>query len=79
MAGTSGRGIRSHRALRICGPGTDARSKFRRQSPGLGDRQQEIPVVAAKPTIAIYHTHSDESYVPTDGKESKEGNGAFMT
>ncbi|HCF50130.1 MAG TPA: stage II sporulation protein P [Syntrophomonas sp.] len=38
---------------------------------------QEIPVVAAKPTIAIYHTHSDESYVPTDGKESKEGNGGI--
>lgn len=38
---------------------------------------KEIPVVAAKPTIAIYHTHSDESYVPTDGKESKEGNGGI--
>lgn len=38
---------------------------------------QEIPVAATKPTIAIYHTHSDESYVPTDGKESKEGNGGI--
>ncbi len=38
---------------------------------------QEIPVAAAKPTIAIYHTHSDESYVPTDGKESKPGNGGI--
>lgn len=38
---------------------------------------KEIPVVAAKPSIAIYHTHSDESYVPTDGKESKEGNGGI--
>lgn len=38
---------------------------------------KEIPVVAAKPTIAIYHTHSDESYVPTDGKESQEGNGGI--
>lgn len=38
---------------------------------------KEIPVVAAKPTIAVYHTHSDESYVPTDGKESKEGNGGI--
>lgn len=38
---------------------------------------KELPVVATKPTIAIYHTHSDESYVPTDGKESKEGNGGI--
>ncbi len=38
---------------------------------------REIPVAASKPTIAIYHTHSDESYVPTDGKESKEGNGGI--
>lgn len=38
---------------------------------------KEIPVVAAKPTIAVYHTHSDESYVPTDGKESKEGDGGI--
>ncbi len=30
-----------------------------------------------KPTIAIYHTHSDESYVPTDGKESILGNGGI--
>jgi len=37
-----------------------------------------IPVVGqGKPTIAIYHTHSDESYVPTDGKESINGNGGI--
>lgn len=28
-------------------------------------------------TVAIYHTHSDESYVPTDGKESIQGNGGI--
>jgi stage II sporulation protein P len=27
--------------------------------------------------VAIYHTHSDESYVPTDGTESIEGNGGI--
>lgn len=27
------------------------------------------------PKVAIYHTHSDESYVPTDGKESIPGAG----
>ncbi|MDD3852319.1 MAG: stage II sporulation protein P [Syntrophomonadaceae bacterium] len=30
-----------------------------------------------KPTIAVYHTHSDESYVPSDGKESINGNGGI--
>lgn len=30
-----------------------------------------------KPTIAIYHTHSDESYISGDGKESIKGNGGI--
>lgn len=30
-----------------------------------------------KPTVAVYVTHSDESYVPTDGTESVEGNGGI--
>lgn len=40
---------------------------------------QDVPVVSGdkKPTIAVYHTHSDESYVPSDGKESIEGNGGI--
>lgn len=28
--------------------------------------------------VAIYHTHSDESYVPTDGAESINGNGGIF-
>lgn len=38
-----------------------------------------IPVVTQnkKPLIAVYHTHSDESYVPSDGKESINGNGGI--
>lgn len=41
--------------------------------------REAVPVVAKnkKPTVAVYHTHSDESYVPTDGKESIEGNGGI--
>ncbi len=31
----------------------------------------------AQPTIAIYHTHSDESYVPTDGRASIPGHGGI--
>lgn len=40
---------------------------------------QAIPVVGKgkQPTIAVYHTHSDESYVPSDGKESINGNGGI--
>lgn len=38
-----------------------------------------VPIVkqGSKSTIAVYHTHSDESYVPTDGKESIEGKGGI--
>ena len=38
-----------------------------------------VPVMkkTSKGTIAVYHTHSDESYVPTDGKESINGNGGI--
>lgn len=36
------------------------------------------PVMAnSKGEVAIYHTHSDESYVPTDGTESKTGKGGI--
>ncbi len=36
------------------------------------------PVAANKtPTVAIYHTHSDESYVPGDGTESVNGKGGI--
>lgn len=28
--------------------------------------------------IAIYHTHTDESYTPTDGKPTERGNGSIM-
>jgi stage II sporulation protein P len=38
-----------------------------------------VPIVkkGTKPTIAVYHTHSDESYVPSDGKESIDGKGGI--
>jgi len=40
---------------------------------------QAIPALnnGQKPTIAVYHTHSDESYVPNDGKESIDGKGGI--
>jgi stage II sporulation protein P len=40
---------------------------------------QEIAVLSGekKPTVAVYHTHSDESYLPSDGTESRAGNGGI--
>lgn len=35
-------------------------------------------VQAASGKVAIYHTHSDESYVPTDGTETKPGLGGVV-
>lgn len=34
--------------------------------------------VTPQPLIAIYHTHNDESYIPTDGQDSIPGNGSIM-
>lgn len=41
-------------------------------------QDKSIPVESGKkPTIAVYHTHSDESYIKGDGTESVEGNGGI--
>ncbi|GAW29765.1 stage II sporulation protein P [Carboxydocella sp. ULO1] len=44
------------------------------------DEPMSLPAQAGggkKPLIAIYHSHSDESYVPTDGRSSIYGNGGI--
>lgn len=44
------------------------------------DEWDQIPVIEvaeAKSQVAIYSTHTDESYVPTDGTESKPGKGGI--
>jgi stage II sporulation protein P len=46
-------------------------------SASIFDRSVPVVKTGKKPTIAVYHTHSDESYVPTDGKESINGNGGI--
>lgn len=43
--------------------------------PALTGRTALNSAQAQGNMVAIYHTHSDESYVPTDGKESVPGNG----
>ncbi|MDD4796588.1 MAG: stage II sporulation protein P [Eubacteriales bacterium] len=40
--------------------------------------QQVASDGASNGTIALYCTHTDESYVPTDGTESKEGRGGIV-
>ncbi len=47
---------------------------------GIGD-SDTIPVQSQEPQnnlIAVYHTHSDESYIPTDGTESEAGEGGIF-
>lgn len=50
----------------------------RRQSPLAALLAPKIANAQQKGTVAIYHTHTDESYVPTDGVESKLGAGSIM-
>lgn len=39
---------------------------------------QAQPADAPKPKIAIYHTHTDESYIPNDGTPTQWGKGTIM-
>ncbi|HRW13380.1 MAG TPA: stage II sporulation protein P [Syntrophomonas sp.] len=40
---------------------------------------QAVPTVVAKPThVVMYHTHDDESYIPTDGKASQPAQGGVL-
>lgn len=49
-----------------------------RKDAKVGDGGNSVPVQADKnPTIALYHTHSDESYIAGDGTESVNGKGGI--
>lgn len=39
---------------------------------------QAPPADAPKPKIAIYHSHTDESYIPNDGTPTEKGKGSIM-
>jgi stage II sporulation protein P len=57
-------------------------SMYDNEKKGVLDRLKAFlqPTVAKAEgggKVAIYHTHSDESYVPTDGKESIDGAGGI--
>ncbi len=47
---------------------------------GLISFDQSIPAASAAKAshVVIYHTHSDESYIPTDGQASKPGKGGVF-
>ncbi len=42
------------------------------------DRLPVLDVALKKGQVGIYMSHTDESYVPTDGSESKPGNGGIL-
>ena len=49
--------------------------------PVSANVDQSLPAQAQQPKndlIAVYHTHSDESYIPTDGTESEPGDGGIL-
>lgn len=61
--------------------GTLARSRFAGEESLVGLVPDSIPAQAENnppPLIGLYHTHSDESYIPTDGKSSHPGKGTIM-
>jgi stage II sporulation protein P len=52
-----------------------------RENIAWKEEWDQIPVLDVaqnKGKVGIYMTHNDESYVPTDGTESKPGNGGIM-
>ncbi|MGE5404598.1 MAG: stage II sporulation protein P [Candidatus Saccharibacteria bacterium] len=59
--------------------GTEDLSKIDGEDINLAGILGLTPVMGKNTgTIAIYHTHSDESYVPTDGTDSKRAHGGIF-
>ncbi|MBE5758141.1 MAG: hypothetical protein E7345_04400 [Clostridiales bacterium] len=54
-------------------------AKFIKQmpKPNISVNKGSIPIKITDKTIAMYSTHNDESYVPTDGVDSVYGNGGI--
>lgn len=62
--------------------GNLAVARYIRNESLLYPQPAVLPVQAVNGTsarIAIYHTHTDESYIPTDGEASTPGKGSIMT
>lgn len=76
---------RHYRVARVVGDTAYAellgrvRLDWRAEDAGLVGPQGAIPVQGGQRNlIAVYHTHSDESYVPTDGTQSRPGDGGIF-
>ncbi|MDF2568864.1 MAG: stage sporulation protein, partial [Sporomusa sp.] len=52
--------------------------KLSTQIPDNSIFVQAPPADAPKPKIAIYHSHTDESYIPNDGTPTQRGKGSIM-
>lgn len=55
-----------------------AMEKVSSQVPDNAIFVQASPPEAPKPKIAVYHSHTDESYTPTDGTPTQKGKGSIM-
>jgi stage II sporulation protein P len=62
--------------------GSLAKARYIESEPTLSLETELITVQGAadgnQPIIAIYHTHTDESYIPTDGNSTTPGEGSIM-
>jgi stage II sporulation protein P len=52
--------------------------KLSSRPPNTAIFVQAPPPEAARPIVAIYHSHTDESYIPNDGTPTERGNGSIM-
>ena len=62
--------------------GSLAKARYINQQSSISLEQWATPVqgevATDQPLIAIYHTHTDESYTPTDGRPTQTGKGSIM-
>lgn len=71
---------REYEIVSIVGDEARARATSRPSAAGAEEAMVEVPAEAAQAqaAVGIYHTHSDESYVPTDGTASIRGAGGVI-
>lgn len=71
---------REYEIVSIVGDEARARALSRSSAAGAEEAMAEVPVEAAQAqaAVGIYHTHSDESYVPSDGTASIRGAGGVI-
>jgi stage II sporulation protein P len=62
--------------------GTLAKARYINTESSISLASESIPAQGSaegsQPLIAIYHSHTDESYIPNDGNASTPGNGSIM-